>query len=733
MKKLKIYMENCYGIGKLDYEFDFSDEQRVYSIYAPNGTMKTSFAKAFCDIMDEEKSKDLVSPDSDTSRRVKRDDEEKEVEAESVFVVMSYDETYQSKKISTLLANEKLKNDYEEAHRNINEEKARLIEKLSVSSGLSKEDIENEISKRFVSKEGEFFTALGRIDQEVRDDTLKGLSHIIYNEIFSDKTEKFLSQSNIRKAISEYIEKYNHLIDNSKFFTKGVFNHYNAESIAKDLKKNGFFKTDHYVVFTSSTGEKEEIDSEEKLRDAIETEKNRILGDPALLKIFNGVDKQLDKNTELRDFREYLSNNEEILSRLDNLDYFKNDLWISYIQEHKDIYESLMVLYKKEKAKIDRIVEQAKEETSKWEKVIEIYNHRFSVPFTVKIENQSDAILLDKTPHIAFEYNHAESKTPIKREDLINLLSAGELRALYIMNIIFEIEARKESNQETLFIIDDITDSFDYKNKYAILEYLDDISKKDNFYQIILTHNFDFYRTMNERLDMLSAKRSSRAKLHVVRAGDGSISLHEDRYSKNPFDKWKKNLGKNDNQLIAFISFARNIAEFSGDDDNKKKLTSCLHFKDDTPDITVSILQEIFKDIFKGFQNLNLPDGDKKIISLIHKTAEDICSNEGETGDLEQKIALSIAIRLKTEEFIIKKLEGDPFIDTITANQTRKLVERYKEKFPNPSHATILDEVNLMTPQNIHINSFMYEPIIDMSIVPLRDLYKDVCGMGENK
>ncbi|MFO0704840.1 MAG: hypothetical protein U0517_02585 [Candidatus Andersenbacteria bacterium] len=68
--------------------------------------------------------------------------------------------------------------------------------------------------------------------------------------------------------------------------------------------------------------------------------------------------------------------------------------------------------------------------------------------------------------------------------------------ALYILNIIFEIRARKKANQKTLLIVDDIADSFDYKNKYAIVEYLKDISEDDNFFQIILTHNFDFQNNL---------------------------------------------------------------------------------------------------------------------------------------------------------------------------------------------------------------------------------------------
>ena len=67
----------------------------------------------------------------------------------------------------------------------------------------------------------------------------------------------------------------------------------------------------------------------------------------------------------------------------------------------------------------------------------------------------------------------------------MQVLSNGEKRALYILNIIFEVEARKAAKQNTLFVIDDIADSFDYKNKYAIIEYLKEVGEVANFRQII--------------------------------------------------------------------------------------------------------------------------------------------------------------------------------------------------------------------------------------------------------
>ena len=60
-------------------------------------------------------------------------------------------------------------------------------------------------------------------------------------------------------------------------------------------------------------------------------------------------------------------------------------------------------------------------------------------------------------------------------------MSQGERRALYLLNFIFEVEDRKRKSAETLFIIDDVADSFDYKNKHAIVQYLEDISKVEHF------------------------------------------------------------------------------------------------------------------------------------------------------------------------------------------------------------------------------------------------------------
>ena len=58
-------------------------------------------------------------------------------------------------------------------------------------------------------------------------------------------------------------------------------------------------------------------------------------------------------------------------------------------------------------------------------------------------------------------------------------------------------------------------------------------------------------------------------------------------------------------------------------------------------------------------------------------------------------------------------------------NQTRELLNGYKQ-FDSSESLSVLNEVSIMTPENIHLNSFMYEPLLDMDVVELLDLYSRI-------
>ena len=135
-------------------------------------------------------------------------------------------------------------------------------------------------------------------------------------------------------------------------------------------------------------------------------------------------------------------------------------------------------------------------QTPRWTKAVQLFNDRFeNMPFTLSVANQTQAALGKEKARLKFTFTDSTDTVEWSRSE-IRTLSQGEKRALYLLNFIFEVEARKLINQETLFIIDDVADSFDYKNKHAIVQYLKDLSNTPNFHQIILTHNFDFFRTL---------------------------------------------------------------------------------------------------------------------------------------------------------------------------------------------------------------------------------------------
>jgi len=135
----------------------------------------------------------------------------------------------------------------------------------------------------------------------------------------------------------------------------------------------------------------------------------------------------------------------------------------------------------------------------------------------------------------------------------------------------------------------------------------------------------------------------------------------------------------------------------------------------------------------KGADFSNLENDNRSVKELIYKEAIRIAiAMEIDTG-LHEKIVLSIGIRLKAEEFMIKKI-GDPvFVAEIKRNQTACLVRKFRDQFSRShdekKNVFLMEKVNLMTPENIHLNSFMYEPILDMSSEHLSDLYKEVSAL----
>lgn len=724
MQTLRVRLENCYGIRSPQTELDFSHKHAAI-IYAPNGMMKTSLARTFKDHSQGNDSKDLIYPDRDTTRHIS-DQDNNPLPSERVFVIEPYDFSYESSRVSTLLANSSLKEEYDKILADIEKKRAILLARLKKISGL-RSGIEDIISLTLTRRADNLMRALDRIKNEVYNDPEDtALSNVKYNTLFGQKIQEFLQDEEIRTVLSEYTETYDTLLSQSRFFRKGIFNHYQATEIAKQLKNHGFFKAEHKIYLNSKEGDTK-VGSEAELVALINEELEGILSNENLKASFDKIDNKLTTK-ELRDFREFLLNNQTLIPRLRDPEVLKEDLLKSYLMASREEFKDLMDLYDTGKDRIDQITKEASDQATRWQEVINIFNRRFSVPFKVGIENKEDVILKRVTPNIGFTFeDEASVPRAVKRKDLLDVLSSGESRALYLLNIIFEVEGRIADGMPTVFVMDDIADSFDYKNKYAIVEYLADILAEGDFRQIILTHNYDFYRTVWRRLDL------GGANYHVSRSPEG-IALRKETMYRDPFQKWKGRQGEDGNQnaqaVVAMVPFVRNLAEYCGYEDEYEKLTSIVHVKVGQPEMTVGELLEIYKKILNGQEFSVADEEESSAKELVLRVGEECAAQKEAALDLEKKVVLSICIRLLAEQIMIEKIDDEEWLTRITKNQTAALTKKFKETFAVNADmgklVELMDRVGLMTPENIHLNSFMYEPILDMSSEHLRTLYEDI-------
>jgi hypothetical protein len=726
MKKLNVDFENCFGIGKLNHEFKFEDlKSNTFLIYAPNGTMKTSFARTF-DIVSKNELKKNPCDRIYTNKNSKYDIlvDDSIMNPENILVLNAEDNSFDaSNKVSSFLASKELKKQYDEIYSDLNNQKNEYLKKLKTVSQST--DCETELVNSF--SENSTNTFFGVVLKE--KDNLKPKIekyNFKYNDVFDKKSnvKKFLEKN--QPILDQYISDYKKLLSESSFFKQtdnNSFGTYQANEILKSIEDNSFFEAGHKFVLEDGT----EINNSESLKVIVEAEIDKIINDAKLKQSFDKIDKAIGANTELRSFKKVIEKDNLILVELKDYEGFQKKVWINYLSQIKSESEELAEYYKEKKVALEKIIKEAKKEFLLWKSIIKTFNSRFYVPFEVILTNHDDVILKQETATLEFDYV-IKNEEPVrqKRDNLLSILSKGEQRAYFILQFLFEIESRKSNAVNNIIIFDDIADSFDYKNKFAIIEYIKELHLSNTFRMIILTHNFDFYRTIASRLSL------PRPVVYMAtKSDDRIVKLHNGQYRNDVFTYFLDNYQK-PKIFISLIAFVRNIIEYteSNSCNDYLTLTSCLHLKIVSQSLKVKDIFNIYTSRLIKLNGKTIDNGDDNLLSFIISTANLICDEENiNEVHLENKICLAIAIRLKAEEYLIKKLP-ELNLEEITSNQTSVLFANYKENFSDSIALELLDRVNLMTPENIHINAFMFEPLIDMSVYHLKDLYQSISTLS---
>lgn len=763
MKKLNIDLENCYWIKKLDYIFDF-EKSNIYSIYAPNWTMKTSFLKWFLDYISIEwkTPKDMVN--NIDWKIILKDENDININKERIFPIESLNLNYNTN-FSDLLINPQYKKEFDEIYVWIENQKNKLIRWLNKISWVLQSWMEDTIMKDYWYELWDFYEFLK--SWKIDFSNLNDYENVKYSIIFNDKARDLLNNPDISKNIKDYKQEYERVLKQYSCFNIWWFTIYKADSLLSEIKKTSYFKWTKNILKLDKD-DNPEIKSEEEFKNFIDGVKSEISNNKKLEQILNIISKW---TAPVKEFQEHLDNEgNKFIMKLDTPSELKKDLWNYYFKQNEEDLVKLITLYDSWIKKLNEILEDAEKYESEWHDTIKIFEDRFYIDFKIDIDSKKDVVVWRKTANLKFIYNHLDEDKKVihSRESLLwlKILSWWEQRVLYLLYIIFEIELRKKRWWEHLLIIDDIADSFDYKNKYAIIEYLQEISELPWFKMIILTHNFDFYRNIQMRLWVKSFYKWSPdwqwANLTVKKDIVQKLSLISWNEFLNPIENFKNNSHNCDYKLLSLIPVARNIIEYvywniDYEDDEwciynyYIDLTSLMHIKEKR------LLFENIYNIYSICFNKTLTKNDSDdVIDKIIELSDNLLLpwKELEILSLEKKIVISIWIRLVWEIFMIKKLKTihswvkwkeewndvewswEDFWKSIKKDQTRELYNKLKElnlfEIKNQwleneiNEEKIIKKILLMTPESIHINSFMYEPILDMWDWHLRKLYKEV-------
>ncbi len=742
MDVLKLELENCYGIQKMNIPIDYSNNN-VAVIYAPNGTMKSSLAKTFEAVRDDKPVEEKVF--GFTSLCNITDEKGMKIHGDSVIVINPFDENACENQ-GMLMANDELRKRYLLIHKSIEEKKQHLYgqikEKLKYSS-RSSFDVKSVMLKDWNDSHKEEYRCLENIFNLIHNPLMAcslNEDELDYNALFNDKVYSMIKTGKTSELIVEYEKKYNELVDKSLYMQKGIIDHNNYGNISNTLSSNGFFTANNEIKLNAKDGSTAVVvKKQEELDELIKKEKEQVLNTKEIKDLFENINKAISKNKDTQAFNDFLQKHQGIVVEYKNIDEFKKKIWIKAFAGYESILQELLEEYKKAQDDLKKLRDEARVETTDWKKALDLFGERFYVPFLIEPSNQDDVILNMELPSFKYIFSDSRGKKEVAKDNLLNVLSTGEKRAYYILNMIFQILVSKKKGQEQFIVLDDISESFDYKNKYAIIEYISDIAEYtdtngDKLFKILLlTHNFDFYRTIASRL-------TKRGNSYIAFSNDGEIKLEKGQYTKNIFANYKERLIKkySDNIMIASIPFVRNLIEYTEDDDNTDYLllTSVLHYKNDTRTITLKQIQNVFNQYWCKKENVAFASERETelIYDAIMAEADKIVDIE--KLEIENKLILSIAIRLKAELYMKDKIlsdlsNGTDIINDIYSkkNQSAWLTKAYKKYF-NDDVMNTLELVAMITPENIHLNSFMFEPILDMSLKQLYGLYQNVKSLS---
>ena len=134
------------------------------------------------------------------------------------------------------------------------------------------------------------------------------------------------------------------------------------------------------------------------------------------------------------------------------------------------------------------------------------------------------------------------------------------------------------------------------------------------------------------------------------------------------------------------------------------------------------------KSNIKGLKDIEFAGEEKLYIEILNEATQAAMSDSNEI-EITNKLVLSIYIRIKTEMYLNSILtEEQKQGENFNSDPTGKLCKLFKKYYntTKSKESLLVNKVLMLTSENIHLNNFMFEPIVDMPIAHLKALLKEV-------
>lgn len=409
MNNLHIDLTNCFGIDRLEHDFDFTNGQ-AFAVYARNGLMKTSLAKTF-QLIQRNRQNDIGDKIFHRNGTATVTIDNQPMSREQVFVIKSYENSYESD-ISPLLVNRDIQRQLTEVLRLRTEllnalESASGIKIQKTSQGKKVYELEPKIIEDFGFAEK---SILLNLDALLNYEPELQCAGINYSEIFDSSVLKKIQDRHFQSGIHNFTTATDRIYESFAYLQKGHFTLPKLKDLKKALVKDSFFVRNNSITLSGQ----EAIADSNALEGHIATIETQIQQMPE----YRAIEALLTdaKGILLKDI---IENHPEIIEFLsvENLQTLKKCLWSSYIRNNLQLFEQLRTEYNTLTAEIDAV----RLDDTPWKHALDIFNKRFSVPFSMSISNLKGAIIGESVPQVKFTFSKGTDAVTIDRNELEEL------------------------------------------------------------------------------------------------------------------------------------------------------------------------------------------------------------------------------------------------------------------------------------------------------------------------